>query len=287
MGQNRKGIDLIIATTAFELQSAMGDLKNKKWGFVPTMGALHPGHLSLVEHCQQTSDAVVLSIFVNPTQFGPTEDYLKYPRPLEQDLALARKANVDVVFLPTEQTFYPSPQTFFVDPGPLANVMCGKYRPGHFRGVCTVVLKLLETIQPHVMVLGQKDIQQLRLIQMMAEQLNLTVKIIGAPTHREPRGLALSSRNQYLSEVEKEKALVIYQTLEIAHNLVQQGEKNIEVILKKSLEHLKNEGTFELQYLEARDYNTLTMIECPQGPWFLAIAGYMGKTRLIDNIVFP
>lgn len=202
---------MIVVSTQEELRAVIP--KGKKVGFVPTMGALHEGHASLLKQARAETDFVVLSIFVNPTQFGPNEDFSKYPRTLENDLEIAKQAGVDLVFTPTAEIIYPKGWSTFIEVEKLTDSLCGKFRPGHFRGVTTVVYRLFQLVKPHVAFFGQKDLQQCLVIQKMVKDLELPVEIRISPTVREKDGLAMSSRNRYLSPTEREMALVISRAL--------------------------------------------------------------------------
>lgn len=257
----------------------------KKIGFVPTMGALHEGHLSLIHACKKKNNATIMSIFVNPTQFGPNEDLEKYPRPIEKDKALAEHAGVDLLFLPTFETMYPSSPTVFVEETALTNVLCGPFRPGHFKGVCTVVNKFLNMIQPTELFLGQKDGQQLRVIEEMVHQLRMPVTVTSVPTFREKNGLAMSSRNQYLSNEQKNKASIIFKALSIGKNMFAEGEKNRQKILDVVTNELRIETSFQIQYVDLLEWKTFVPKESVEQKAILAIAGFMNQTRLIDNFI--
>jgi pantoate--beta-alanine ligase len=279
---------MITATTISEVRSFIAKQRqqNKKIGFIPTMGALHDGHLSLVHMSSKNNDACIMSIFVNPTQFGPGEDYSKYPRPIDEDKKVAEKAGIDLLFLPDSKTMYPSPEnTIFVEETYLSQHLCGKFRPGHFRGVCTIVSKLLNIVTPDHMYLGEKDAQQLRILQEMVKQLNIPVETIGGPTFREENGVAMSSRNKYLSEQNKNKASVIYKALSVAKQLFNAGEKNAKALIQATYKILEQEPSFRIQYLELVQWSDLHKIETVSDKSLLAIAGYMGEIRLIDNVM--
>jgi pantoate--beta-alanine ligase len=282
---------IIISKTA-DLQKRLAVIRKsgKKIGFVPTMGALHQGHLALIRACRKEKLFCVISIFVNPTQFGPAEDYRKYPRNLKKDAALAKKAGADLIFTPAAEQIYPTGYRTFVEVTELSGKLCGKYRPGHFRGVATVVLKFFNLIQPDKAYFGWKDAQQLIIIKKMAQDLNLPTEIIGVPTVREPNGLALSSRNVYLSPAEKKSATVLYQTLRQIKNDCEKNGKNLKKTLKKASAQLKKNPLIKLQYLEAVDLSTLEnagerLKPLPKGEILVAVAAFLGSTRLIDNII--
>ncbi len=249
------------------------------------MGALHAGHGSCVEVARTRGDVIVVSIFVNPTQFGPGEDFGKYPRPLEKDLELCREWGVDVVFAPSPGEMYPVEQSVWVEVGGITDVLCGRSRPGHFRGVTTVVLKLFDAVQPDVAVFGQKDAQQSVVINEMVRQLNYPVEIELSPTVREEDGLAVSSRNRYLSPKERGRAAGIYKALTEAKIMITDGERTTAAVAERAREVMGGVGIADIEYVEllnARDLKPLSRVE---GRVLLAIAAKVGKTRLIDNIV--
>jgi pantoate--beta-alanine ligase len=252
---------------------------------VPTMGALHAGHLSLIQIAKREASTVAASIFVNPTQFGPREDYTKYPRPVEEDLAKCEQAGVDWVFLPEAEEMYPpgAPDAV-VDLPQLSGVLEGKHRPGHFRGVCQVVAKLFNILQPTVAVFGQKDYQQLRIITAMAEALNWTIRIVAGPTVREHDGLAMSSRNQYLSETDRQKGLAICRALFLAKGEYTQGIRQTNRLLT-SMQRVLLEQHLSIDYVAAVDPVSLKPVEVVLRPTVLAVAARVGTTRLIDNVV--
>jgi pantoate--beta-alanine ligase len=255
---------------------------------VPTMGALHAGHLSLVETARERADRVAVSIFVNPTQFGPREDFSKYPRPIEDDLEKCRAAGVDWVFNPAETEMYPAGGPgIVIDLPPLDSVLEGKHRPGHFRGVCHVVAKLFNIIRPDVACFGQKDFQQLRVLSAMVEALNWPVEMVACPTLRDPDGLAMSSRNQYLSPADRLKALAISKTLFAARDTAAGGVRQASRLITSMQRDLLAQH-LSVDYIAAVDPVTLKPVEVMTGPTVLAIAVRVGSTRLIDNVVvFP
>ena len=254
-------------------------------GFVPTMGALHIGHESLIKKAKETCDKVAVSIFVNPTQFGPNEDFNKYPRPIEKDIELCAKLNVDLVFNPTVETMYPEGQdiTKVCPPENFKNKLCGLSRKGHFDGVATVVIKLFNIIRPDCAFFGEKDAQQLIIIKKISRDLNLPVEIIGCPTVREPDGLAVSSRNIYLSENARKEASTIYQVLQEAFRLYKSGLTDKEEIFKKSL--LKLGSDIEPEYLEAYSIIDMEPVKNVAAGTLLAFAGKIDGVRLIDNLI--
>jgi pantoate--beta-alanine ligase len=253
-------------------------------GLVPTMGALHEGHLSLVDAARAECDLTVVSIFVNPTQFGPQEDLSRYPRNLDQDLRLLGGRGCDLVFAPSVDQMYPAGYDTSVDVGPLGRELEGEYRPDHFRGVATVVLKLFQIVPADVAYFGRKDYQQSLVVQRMAGDLNVPIEIRVCPTVREPDGLAMSSRNAYLSADERRQALAISQCLQLAERLAKDGERDVQCIRGKMLEHFRTAGV-EVQYIAFVADGTITPVASLDGPTTVAIAATVGKTRLIDNLL--
>lgn len=253
-------------------------------GFVPTMGALHEGHGRLIDEARAASVAVAVSIFVNPAQFNQSEDYARYPRPLEADLAFCAARGVDVVFAPPVEEMYPRPQVTFVEVGPVADAMEGRFRPGHFRGVATVVLKLFQIVQPDRAYFGEKDAQQLAVIRRMVQDLNLPVEIAGVPTVREPDGLALSSRNRRLSAEERSIAPRLYQALRAAEQRIAAGETGAETVKLAALDVLAGEPRIRVEYLEIAGDSDMQPVERIAGPVRVAAAVWVGATRLIDNV---
>ena len=255
----------------------------KSVGFVPTMGALHEGHLSLLREGRKLGDQLVLSIFVNPTQFGPNEDLEKYPRDHEGDLKKAKGCKVDVVFYPKAKDIYPEGFQTFVNVEGLSKPLCGASRPGHFRGVATVVLKLFNIVQPHVALFGEKDFQQLKVIQRMVKDLDLPVEIKPMPIVREDDGLAMSSRNRYLSPEDRQAALAISLSLSKAQLMVDQGETNPKKIIEMVQATLEETKKIKIDYVKLCNPETLEDLKTLKLPALLAIACLIGKTRLIDN----
>ncbi|MCI4454403.1 MAG: pantoate--beta-alanine ligase [Thermodesulfobacterium sp.] len=280
-----------------EVIESISEMKNlvKEWkrqglsiGFVPTMGYLHEGHLALVRRVKELSDRVVVSIFVNPIQFAPGEDYQRYPRDLERDKALLEKEGVDVLFSPKAQEMYPPGFQTYVEVKELSSGLCGRYRTGHFVGVATVVLKLFNIVQPDIAVFGEKDYQQLKVIQRMVQDLNLDVKIISHPTVREEDGLAMSSRNTYLSPEERKSAIALYKALNLAEELINQGERRVATLKEKLKEFIESYPYTKVQYIEFVHPETLKEVERVDEPTLLALAVFVGKARLIDNkIIIP
>jgi pantoate--beta-alanine ligase len=255
-------------------------------GFVPTMGYLHDGHTSLVRSAKE-NDQVVVSIFVNPTQFGPSEDYTAYPRPIEADLRAAEAAGVNLIFQPSAERMYPAGLQTAVEVGALAETLCGRYRPGHFRGVATVVAKLFNIVRPDVAVFGWKDAQQLILIRRMVEDLNLPIETIGVETVREADGLALSSRNAYLKPEERAAAPVLYEGLSAAREAARGGERDAAKLIAIARRIIARRPIVALQYLEAVSVSALRPIEIVEpGDAMIAVAAKLGSTRLIDNVRF-
>jgi pantoate--beta-alanine ligase len=252
--------------------------------FVPTMGFLHDGHLALMTKARECADHLVVSIFVNPAQFGPNEDFSTYPRALEQDLEKCRKIGASAVFTPTDDQMYPSGFETYVTLEKLPFHLCGLSRPGFFKGVATVVTKLFNIVRPHVAVFGEKDFQQLTVIRRLVTDLNLDVDIVGVPIVREPDGLAMSSRNKYLSEIQRPHALLLSRCLETAEKMVKQGETDARRILVRANAILA-EGPEDMRvdYLSLSDPDTLEEVAVIQGRTLMAMAVWLGKTRLIDN----
>lgn len=259
--------------------------EGKTIGLVPTMGALHEGHLSLIRTCRQQCDYVVVSIFVNPTQFGPAEDLAKYPRPFERDCRLCRENGVDLLFTPTAGEMYPQKQTIWVDVETLGDHLCGASRPGHFRGVCTVVAKLFNIITPDIACFGQKDAQQLAIIRRMVRDLNMNVEICPCPTVREPDGLALSSRNQYLDSQQRQQALCLSLALRRAGEMVAAGQRDAQAIIAAMKEIIERQPQARVDYISIVDNELLQPISRLDHPTLIALAVYLGPTRLIDNII--
>jgi pantoate--beta-alanine ligase len=253
-------------------------------GLVPTMGALHEGHASLLRAARRESGFVVATIFVNPTQFGPQEDFSRYPRSLDQDLAICEREETNVIFAPDVPTIYPPSFCTFVEVEGLQDGLCGASRPGHFRGVATVVLKLLHIVQPDFAYFGQKDAQQLRIIQQMVHDLNVPVRVRACPIIREPDGLALSSRNSYLDPDQRQRATVLHRSLEAARGLIQNGERNGEHVRRTVASMIESTPGAELDYAEVVDAVTLRPLARLQGDVLIAVAVKFGATRLIDNL---
>ncbi len=249
---------------------------------VPTMGYLHEGHLSLIDRAHESADLVILSIFVNPTQFGPGEDYERYPRDLDRDLALASARGVDVAYAPDEEEMYPVPQTIWVDPGELADRLCGLGRPGHFRGVLTVVMKLFHTVEPDVAVFGRKDFQQSVLVRRMVEELRMPIRVEVAPTVRADDGVALSSRNAYLDEAERVAATSLFRALRAVRRSFAAGEADVGALLSEARRVMEEEGA-DIEYVAIVDPDELTDLGRATEDAVCAVAARVGGTRLIDN----
>ena len=253
-------------------------------GFVPTMGYFHKGHLALMEEALRRADEVVVSIFVNPTQFSPGEDLDQYPRDLEQDLKLCRDLGVQAIFAPEVEEMYPSGFQTRVQVEHLTQNLCGLYRTGHFSGVALVVTKLFCAIRPHLAVFGEKDFQQLVVIKRLSKDLNLGVEIVAHPTVREPDGLAMSSRNKYLSEEERNSALSLSRSLQAARNMVAEGERQVDVLLARVKEMIEAEPHTRIQYVQVVDEETVADIDEVTPKAVMAMAVFVGQARLIDNM---
>jgi pantoate--beta-alanine ligase len=252
---------------------------------VPTMGYFHEGHLSLMRYGRERGDRLVVSLFVNPTQFGPSEDLDRYPRDLDRDAALAREVGVDVLYTPADADMYPKGYQTYVTVEGLSQGLCGASRPGHFRGVATVVLKLFHQVLPHLAVFGEKDYQQLAVIKRLAADLDVPVEVVGRPIIREADGLALSSRNTYLSPEERQSALCLFQALTLARDLAASGEDNADKILSKVNQMISSTPHTRLDYAVLVDPDTLHEVNNIQGSARLAVAARVGVTRLIDNLL--
>lgn len=258
-------------------------VRGERIAFVPTMGALHAGHVALLAAARKAADRVVLSIFVNPTQFGPKEDLARYPRDLDGDLAKAAGAGTDVAFVPEAKDMYPPGAQTFIDVREVSQGLCGERRPGHFIGVATVVCKLFNIVRPHLAIFGEKDFQQLAVIRRMVMDLDMPVEIVGEPTVREPDGLAMSSRNAYLSPSDRARALAISQGLSAARACFAAGEREAGTLTAAALSVIKDRVD-RTDYVEIRDADSLRLIERLDGPAVILAAAYVGATRLIDNL---
>ncbi len=257
----------------------------KKIGFVPTMGYLHEGHLKLIDIAKAHSDFVAVSIFVNPTQFGPTEDFASYPRDFERDRKLCEERGADLIFAPEVSEMYPEQSLITFQIAKLADHLCGARRPGHFNGVILVVSKLFNIVQPDVAVFGQKDAQQLLIIKRLVQDLNFPVKIIAAPTVREPDGLAMSSRNVYLSPTQRAQSTVLYKSLQRAKALLESGERDATKIISEIEKLIATASDAQIDYIEIVSTTDLQPVVNIDGQILIALAVYFGKARLIDNIV--
>ena len=258
--------------------------KGRAVGFVPTMGYLHEGHLSLIRKARQGNDIVVVSIFVNPVQFGPDEDYGEYPRDLRRDARLCKKAGADYIFYPKVKAMYPKAYSTFVSVEGLTRNLCGKFRPGHFRGVTTVVAKLFNIVKPDAAYFGQKDAQQAIVIKRMAEDLDMGIRVEVMPTVREKDGLAMSSRNSYLSSDERKRAATIYRALQLARDLIKLEDKDARGIIREMRKMLAPVAT-KIDYVSIVDPRTLKDVKTIKGEVLVAMAVWIGQTRLIDNIL--
>ena len=274
-------------TTVAGMTAAVAELKaqGRSIGLVPTMGYLHEGHLSLVRECRKSADVAVASIFVNPLQFGPQEDFRRYPRDLERDASLLEKEGVDILFLPADQEMYPEGFRTAVEVAGLQDKLCGRSRPGHFRGVATVVLKLFNIVRPDYAFFGQKDAQQVVVLRRMVEDLNIDVEIRAMPIIREPDGLAMSSRNTYLNADGRRAALILFRSLEEARRMFEKGEHAASQIRERLLRIIASEHLARIDYAEVVDPGSLEPVEKIDGEALVALAVYIGRTRLIDNII--
>ena len=278
-----------ICKTIEEMRSASSAVRRegKRFGFVPTMGALHEGHLSLVRAAKAKSDVVAVSIFVNPLQFGPTEDLAKYPRSFERDRELLEKEAVDIVFAPQAEEMYPKGAVTYVTVEGLSEKLCGRSRPGHFRGVATVVAKLFHIVEPDLAFFGQKDAAQATIIRRMVRDLNLPVEIVVCPIVRESDGLAMSSRNAYLNPQERKTALVANRSLTETKNRFDQGERNAIALIAVGKQIVAQVPAARLDYFEIVDPVTLDPMQELTSPALVAVSVFIGNTRLIDNILLP
>jgi pantoate--beta-alanine ligase len=277
-------IEVVDSVIAVRRQVAAARQHGKSIGLVPTMGALHEGHASLIRVARQETGFVVVSIFVNPLQFGPNEDLDRYPRNQEADLAVCTREGVDLVFAPRPETLYPAGFCTYVEVKGLQDVLCGRSRPGHFRGVVTVVLKLFHIVQPNRAYFGQKDAQQTRIIEQMVGDLDLSVRIRVCPIVREPDGLALSSRNRYLNAEERRSATVLYRTLNEVRRRIEEGEEDAVSLRRLMSDSINQTRGAVLDYAEIVHAETLQPVQRVNGPVLLALAVRFRDTRLIDNI---
>ena len=277
---------LDIARTVKEVRNLLAPVRHARRtiGLVPTMGALHAGHASLIEAARSRSDFVVVSIFVNPLQFGPGEDYLLYPRPVDKDLEVCRRMGASLVFAPGVEDIYASEQRTFVEVERLGDHLCGPFRPGHFRGVTTVVAKLFNIVQPDHAFFGEKDYQQLCIIRRMVQDLNLGIDVIAVPTSRDADGLALSSRNAYLNSEERAAAPTLFRALTAARKMIEEGERRSVVVQEAAGRILASEPRVRVQYFEIVDPAELQPVHELTAEVRIAGAIFVGKTRLIDNL---
>jgi pantoate--beta-alanine ligase len=279
-------VDVITTPAAMRAWSDAQRIAGRRIGFVPTMGALHAGHLALVDEARRHADAVVVSIFVNPLQFNVAADFERYPRPIDADLEQCAAVGVDAVYAPTAAAMYPRGFDTHVEPGVLAEPFEGAHRPGHFRGVTTVVAKLFTAVQPHVAVFGRKDAQQLAIIERMTTDLDLGISIVGLPTVREADGLAMSSRNTRLQPADRAAAVCIAAGLRAAAQAVERGERDPRAVVAVARQAIDVEPRARLEYLDLVDPATFASLDAPLGPgeWLLVTAVWFGEVRLIDNL---
>jgi len=254
-------------------------------GLVPTMGYLHDGHLSLIRRAREECEHVVVSIFVNPTQFGPSEDLSKYPRDMDRDLKLIEPLGADLVWVPTAESMYPQGYQTWVEVEEMTNPLEGAMRPGHFKGVTTIVAKLFNAVQPHKAYFGQKDAQQVAVIRQMTRDLNFPIEIVVCPIVREPDGLAMSSRNVYLNPDQRKAATVLFRALSAAKEVYEKGERDAGMLRQIMTEVLASEALVQVQYVSCADYDTLEELDTIKEKALLSMAVFLGKTRLIDNLV--
>jgi len=259
--------------------------EGKKIAFVPTMGYFHKGHLSLMERGRKLADILVISIFVNPIQFGPGEDFREYPRDLERDLSLAEGVGVDVVFIPEAEEMYPPDYQTYLEVTGLTQHLCGLSRPGHFRGVTTVVAKLFNIVKPDIALFGLKDYQQYIVIKRMVRDLNYDIEVVGCPIIREEDGLAMSSRNTYLTPEQRKSALCLYQGIKLAERLVREGQRDAKIIIKEVIDYIESKPYTQIDYVKICHPETLDDLEYLNDKALLALAVRVGKARLIDNTI--
>jgi pantoate--beta-alanine ligase len=279
-------MELITSIPALKERVAAWSQEGLTIGLVPSMGALHEGHMSLMRKARETCDKVVVSVFVNPLQFGPNEDYEAYPRMLDHDTAVCEGEGVDVVFHPSVEEMYPPHHNTYVVMETLTDTLCGASRPGHFRGVCTVVTKLFNLVEPNYAFFGEKDAQQLAIIRRMVADLNMNVKVVGCPIVRESDGLAKSSRNAYLSKEERQAALVLSRSLTAAREALAAGERSTERLVGVIEDVIAKEPLAHIDYVSVVEGETLQPVPQVDTSVLVAIAVYIGKTRLIDNFFF-
>lgn len=276
-----------VAHTISDLRDivAAARCQGQRIGFVPTMGALHAGHGKLIDEARRETDFVVVSIFVNPAQFDRKDDFDRYPRNPDSDLQFCRQRGAGVVFAPEVEVMYPAPQRAFVEMTVLTEHLCGRFRPGHFRGVASVVLKLFNIVQPDRAFFGEKDAQQLAVIRRMVQDLNVPVTVVEVPTVREPDGLAMSSRNQRLSSGQRRVAIAIYRALELARRQIAEGDRDADKIKKQALSSLPVDPEVRVEFFEIVDPDDMQPVDKIRGPVRVAAAIWVGEVRLIDNIL--
>jgi pantoate--beta-alanine ligase len=278
-------MDIITSVKQMQELAARARLAGKTIAFVPTMGFLHEGHASLLREARKRGDLLVLSIFVNPTQFGVGEDFDKYPRNMERDVEIAGETGVDIIFAPSAAELYPHGYQTYVNVEQLTLPLCGAGRPGHFRGVATVVTKLFNIVQPNVAIFGEKDYQQLAVLRRMTADLNMNIEVVGMAIVRESDGLALSSRNSYLSAEERSSALSLSRALSVLDDCYRQGQVSVPVLRDKVMEILLAEPSATVEYVEFCDKDSLEAVDNASDDTLLAMAVRIGKTRLIDNMI--
>lgn len=281
----RTGMKIIKHPGEMQMYALQMKSEGKKIGLVPTMGYLHKGHLTLMKEARKECDVVITSIFVNPIQFGIGEDYEEYPRDLTRDAALAEGAGTDVIFAPSVADMYPKGYHTFVNVEALTDGLCGASRPGHFRGVATVVMKLFNITQPDLAYFGQKDAQQVTVLERMTEDLNMPLRIVRVPIVREADGLAMSSRNVYLGKDERVQALVLSKSLAVAKKLIEQGERDVETLGNRIRGMISEAPLAKIDYVEIINGKTLERVKKLEGSVLIALAVRFGKTRLIDNLM--
>jgi pantoate--beta-alanine ligase len=284
------GTELLImrvVKTVIQLRQILDRVRDKGQtiGFVPTMGYFHEGHVSLMRRAQKECDICVVSIYVNPKQFGPKEDLSRYPRDIKRDAMIIKKENVDILFIPSDNVVYPNCYLTYIDVKRISDALCGAYRPGHFKGVATVVAKLLNMVQPDVMYLGQKDAQQVKVVLKMVADLNFPVGIRVVPTAREKDGLAMSSRNVHLSDEDRSQAPVLYKALNEAAGYIQAGERSASKITGRIQKMITQHSGGKIQYVACVDADTLEPLKILKGKVLIALAVFFNRTRLIDNVI--
>ncbi|MBZ4686497.1 MAG: PanC [Clostridiales bacterium] len=278
---------MLLINKVLEIREHVKNAKKegKKVGLVPTMGFFHDGHLELMRQARKECDVVIVSIFVNPTQFGPGEDYEDYPRDLERDMQLAEEVGVDVIFNPSVEEMYPDGFSTYVEVKGITGKLCGRSRPGHFKGVATIVTKLFNSVQPDVAFFGQKDAQQVLVIKKMVKELNIDVEIRTVPIVREEDGIAMSSRNLYLNDEERKAARILYRSIQKAQQKVQEGERDVNSLKGAVIDMISSEPLAKIDYVELLTYPELEEKDVLEGKMLLALAVKIGKARLIDNAI--